>query len=103
MVKIKQKVSGCLRTLTGAQDFAAMFLPVDRSQARPPPLRRPHRTHQRKCLDPGDDLNSHETKGRQVIVTGQRSPASLTRKTVGDPDFDSQATMYHGRDTAYIL
>jgi transposase len=31
-------------------------LSIDRGQARPPPLRRPHRTHQRKRLDPRDDL-----------------------------------------------
>src|SRR3954453_11771886 len=35
------------------------LLPIDRDQTRPPPLRRPHRTHQRQRLDPGDHLNSH--------------------------------------------
>src|SRR3954451_23060763 len=35
------------------------LLPIDRDQARPPPFRRPHRTHQRKRLDPGHKLNSH--------------------------------------------
>src|SRR4051794_23087656 len=38
MVKIKQKVSGCLRTLTGAQDFAPMpsYLPTAPKHGRRP-------------------------------------------------------------------
>src|SRR3954467_13996482 len=32
------------------------LLPIHRRQTRPPPLRRPHRTDQRKRLDPGDPL-----------------------------------------------
>src|SRR3954468_23191580 len=36
-------------------------LPGYRSQARPPALRCPHRTHQRKRLDPGHRLNSYRT------------------------------------------
>jgi transposase len=37
MIKLRQKVSGCLRTLTGAEQFC-----TNRSQTRPPLLRSPH-------------------------------------------------------------
>src|SRR4051794_26637873 len=36
------------------------LLSIHRGQARPPPLRRSRRTHQRKRLDPGNRLNSHD-------------------------------------------
>src|SRR3954452_12924538 len=39
------------------------LLPGHRGQARPPPLRRPHRTDQRKRLDPGPRLNSYPKRG----------------------------------------
>src|SRR3954447_7545389 len=38
------------------------LLPIHRRQTRSPPLRRPHRTDQRKRLDPGDHLNSHAAR-----------------------------------------
>src|SRR3954469_7491551 len=47
-------------------------LPVDRGQARPTTFRRPHRTHQRKRLDPGNHLNSHA-----VTRGGMFSPFAL--------------------------
>jgi hypothetical protein len=34
MIKVRQKVSGCLRTLTGAETFCDPLLPGHRSQTR---------------------------------------------------------------------
>src|SRR4051794_14116478 len=75
MVKIKQKVSGCLRTphrCPGLRRDA--LLPIDRDQARPPALRRAHRTDQRKRLDPGHKLNSYRDEGVLGLVRLPRPP-----------------------------
>jgi len=53
MVKIKQKASGGMRTLVGAQDFAAMrsYLATTAKHGRRP-FRRPHQTHKRNAWIP---------------------------------------------------
>src|SRR4051794_2723077 len=54
------------------------LLPIDRGQTRPPALRRPHRTHQRKRLDPGNHLNSYLCSGPGRCAPHLAAPASLS-------------------------
>jgi transposase len=61
MVKLKQKVSGCLRTLADAQQFCRPHLPVDRRQARPAFLYRARHAHRRPALDAGGDVITHQS------------------------------------------
>jgi hypothetical protein len=52
MAKLRQKVSGCLRTLTGAPPVLRdPQLPIHRRQTRPPLLRRPCHAHRGPSLD----------------------------------------------------
>src|SRR3954454_12022725 len=53
------------------------LLPIDRGQARPPALRRPDRTHQRQRLDPGNDLNSHSSRGIFISYRREDDAKSL--------------------------
>ena len=59
MVKIRQKISGYMRTLTGARDFAAIrSYNVHHPQTRHQPLRRTQQARQRHALATSD-LSSH--------------------------------------------
>src|SRR4051812_28333148 len=59
------------------------LLPFDRGQARPPPVRRPDRTHQRKRLDPGPRLNSYSARPR--IPTDRMAAHRPTAGRRGNP------------------
>jgi hypothetical protein len=49
MTKLRQKISGCLRTTTGARQFCA--IPSHRRQARPDLLQRPRHAHPKPAVD----------------------------------------------------
>ena len=51
MIKLRQKVSGCLRTLTGAQRFSRSAAPLHHRQARPQLLQHPRHARRGPPLD----------------------------------------------------
>jgi hypothetical protein len=53
MIKLRHKVYGCMRTLTGARQFCVIrsYLSTDRGQARTLLLRRPRHAYRRLALD----------------------------------------------------
>ena len=60
MIKLRQKVSGCLRTLTGARQFRRdPQLPLHRRETRQTLLRSPRHVHRGPPLDAHNQLNPH--------------------------------------------
>jgi hypothetical protein len=70
MAKIKQKVSGCVRTLTGAQDFAAMRSHLSTAAK-----------HGRRPFDAGQDPVDRGPRQVGPVVVGQ-VPADRVRAGV---------------------
>jgi hypothetical protein len=67
MPKLRIKVSGCLRTLTGAEEFAAIHAAVSGQRARVPVVGR-------ECVGPG-----------HLVKSPQRHPATPGRWDVTSP------------------
>jgi Transposase IS66 family len=71
MTKLKQKISGCLRTFTGAGQFCAIrSYPVDRRQTRPAVLQRAHHAHRRPALDASFGVITHESPAPDQLQPG---------------------------------
>jgi hypothetical protein len=85
MIKLRQKVSGCLRTLTGAKEFCANpQLPLHRCQTPPGALRHPRHAHRGPPLAACAFVitpRQPDQLPEQYVYSVERVVSSLTQQT----------------------